>query len=70
VKRLKQRHKEFLKTTPNQIEHYVDNSLFISHGTDFKFLLTLFENREAKIYNLKDFSVIQELELRPGPKHG
>ena len=58
VKRMKEKQRKNLKTTPNQIEYYIDCCVYINCGGNFKFLLALFDNNVAKIFDVKDFTEI------------
>jgi len=62
VKRMKEIQRINLKETPNQIE-YIDCCVYIKFGANFKFLLALFDNNAAKIFDTKDFKVKKEHEL-------
>ena len=80
VKRMKELQRINLKQSPNQIEYYIDCCVYINFGSNFKFFLALFDNNAAKIFDVKDFKVIQELNfeskyaqpksLRPQSQHG
>ena len=50
-----------MKATPNQIEYYIDTCVYINFGPNFKFFLALFDNNAAKIFETKNFKVVQEL---------
>lgn len=60
VKRLKQYLRKSLKETPNQTESYINNCVYIKYGNN-EFLLTLFENNQAKIFDTKSIKVVQEI---------
>lgn len=61
VKRIQEKQRISLKETPNQIEYYIDCCKYISFGNNFHFLLALFENNCAKVFDTKTFGVVQVL---------
>lgn len=63
VKRLKEGDTVFLREKDKTIDYYVDQLCFVNHKR-FRFLVALFENNVAKVFDTENNEIIQELDFK------